>query len=75
MPLDLYTRLKRSMKQNVGQDLAEVSSFLEELPHSLRIELSLYIHEQTYTKLYFLKKKTMSFIAWICPLFKTFAVT
>jgi CRP-like cAMP-binding protein len=36
----------------------------------LKIEVSLYLHEETYKIMKFLEGKSMSFIAWICPLLK-----
>jgi len=47
---------------------------MEDLPNNLKIELSLYIHEQTYKHIYFMRDKSMSLIAWICPLLKTYIV-
>jgi len=75
LPLDLYTRLKQSLKYNFSQDIDDLNDFLKDLPHNLKIELSLYIHEETYKHIYFMKDKTMSLIAWICPLLKTYLVT
>lgn len=34
------------------------------------IEVSLFLHEQTYKKISFLQSRTNSFKAWICPLLK-----
>jgi hypothetical protein len=48
---------------------------MSELPHNLRIELSLYIHEETYKNIFFLTDKTISFIAWVCPQLKTYIIT
>jgi hypothetical protein len=48
---------------------------MDELPHKLKIEISLYLHEDTYKKINFLHDKSMSFIAWICPLLKPYVIT
>ena len=48
---------------------------MDELPHKLKIEISLYLHEDTYKKINFLHDKSLSFIAWICPLLKPYVVT
>ena len=45
---------------------------MDDLPHNLKIELSLYLHEETYKMMGFLKDKSMSFITWICPLLKPY---
>ena len=38
----------------------------------MAIELSLYIHQTTISKLQFLRSnQSQSFLAWICPLIKT----
>ena len=43
---------------------------MNDLPHKLKLEVSLYIHETTYKKIFLFKGKPSSFIAWICPLLK-----
>jgi len=48
---------------------------MEELPHKVRIETSMYINLKTYTQMNFLHDKSISFIAWVCPLFKHCQVT
>jgi hypothetical protein len=47
-----------------------MAEFLEDLPQGLRLEVSLFVHESTYRKIIFLKDRSSSFIAWICPLLK-----
>jgi hypothetical protein len=56
--MEFYIRLKRSVSNNLGQDFEEINTFTKELPHNLRIELSLYIHEETYKSIAFLRDKT-----------------
>lgn len=48
----------------------ELTNFIEELPHKLKIETSLYIYEDRYNKVKFLKGRSPSFITWLCPLLK-----
>lgn len=43
---------------------------MSELPHKLKLEVSLYIHDETYKKINAFKKRSSAFIAWICPLLK-----
>jgi len=43
---------------------------VSELPHKLKLEVSLYIHETTYKKIHVLRGKSSGFIAWICPLLR-----
>ena len=53
----------------------EVNQFVEELPQKLKIEVSLFLHEQTYRRINFLRESSSSFKAWVCPLLKPFIVT
>ena len=46
------------------------SDFVGELPLDLKTPLSIYIYEEVYTQVDFLKNKELRFISWICPLFK-----
>ena len=71
-PLELFVKLKQSLKYNYSQDFDDYSNFVDELPHNLKIEVSLYLHEETYKKMKFLQDKSMSYIAWICPLLKPY---
>ena len=50
----------------------DLNDFVEALPHKLKIEVSLFIHEKTYKNVAFLKLQSPSFIAWICPYLKPF---
>lgn len=43
---------------------------MNDIPQKLKIEISLYLHEETYIKIRFLHDKSLSFIAWICPLLR-----
>ena len=72
LPLDLYQRLKQSMKYNYTQDIEDLNAFVDDLPQNLKVEVSLFIHEQTYKKISFLKNRSDSFIAWVCPLLKPY---
>lgn len=74
LPLELYSRLKKSVTKSVNQDTEEMNQFLDALPNNLRIEVSLYLHEETYKHLNFLHDKSMSLVAWICPLLKTYLI-
>lgn len=43
---------------------------MENLPHNLKIQVSLYIYEQRYNRIAFFKDRTPSFVSWMCPLLK-----
>ena len=47
-----------------------MNNFVQDLPHSLKVEVSLYIYEERYKKLKFFKDRSPTFISWLCPLLK-----
>jgi hypothetical protein len=74
LPLDLYLRIKQSLRYNSKRDLEDLNNFVDELPHKLKIEVSLFIHEEIYKQVDFLRNRSSSFKAWICPLLKPYLV-
>ena len=71
LPLDLYLRLKQSIRYNYQKNHDDENEFIADLPKNLANEVALFIHEELYTKIKFLKCNSIpSFLAWICPLFK-----
>ena len=70
LPLNLYQRLKQSLRYKYSKDYNDQNNFIAELPYNLRVETALYIHENNYNSIAFLRERTDSFIAWICPLMK-----
>lgn len=46
----------------------DINLFVDDLPHKLKIEVSLYIYEERYKKIKFFQGKSPSFISWLCPL-------
>lgn len=70
LPLSLYTRLKQSLRYKYNKDIEDLNEFVDELPQNLKIEVSLFIHEQTYNRILFFKGRSDAFIAWICPLLR-----
>ena len=69
-PLDLYIQIKKTMGYEIKKDINDLNNFLEELPHKIKIELSLYIYEARYSKIKFFQDRSASFISWMCPLLK-----
>jgi hypothetical protein len=53
----------------------DLNNFVEELPHQLKIEVSLFLHEKTYKKIPYLIGRADSFKAWICPLLKPLLIS
>lgn len=70
LPLELYGQITQSLTVNYGQIDQDLFTFVEELPHNLKIQVSYYLHQETYKTIHFLQDKKISFIAWICPLLK-----
>ena len=52
----------------------ELNQFMDVLPQGLKIEVSLFIHENTYKKIWFLQGQARTFIAFICPMLKPLCV-
>ena len=48
-------------------------NFVDDLPHKMKVEMSLFIHEKRFKKIKFFKNKTISFITWLCPLLRPYA--
>jgi len=47
---------------------------VEELPHKLKIELSMVIHSKMYQNIKFFKGKDSSFLVWVAMLLKPLSV-
>lgn len=70
LPLELYEQLKQSLKYDYNKDRNDINHFVEELPHQLRLQVSLHIHEQTYKTIDIFRNRSAAFISWVCPLLK-----
>ena len=70
LPLDLYERLRQAVKYDYNKDRNDINNFVSDLPHKLKLEVSLFIHEHTYKKIDCFKGRSSAFIAWICPLLR-----
>jgi hypothetical protein len=76
LPLDIYIDTKKTIEYELEKNrIEEYQKFIDEQPHKLKIQLSMYLHESRYQKIKFLKDKNKSFITWICPLLKPFPYT
>ena len=49
-----------------------MNEFVDGLPYGLKEEVSMFIHENTYKNVYFLRQQSKSFITWICPHLKPY---
>lgn len=68
LPENLYIRLIKSLQYVHQKSMEDVNTFVDELPHKLKIEVSLYIYEERYKNIMFFQGKSPSFISWLCPL-------
>ena len=57
IPLDLYYRIHKAINYSVKEDINDLNVFVEELPSKLKVEVSLFIHEETYKKILFLNER------------------
>lgn len=71
----MYSKLKCSLKSEYGHDIDDINELMEEIPHKLKIELSLHLYDQKYKTIRFFQGKTQAFASWIYPLIKPFYAT
>lgn len=72
LPIDVYVECKNNLHYSANHDIDDVQQFIDDLPHLLKIQFSLVIHEQKYQIIKFLNKKSLIFITWLCPLLKPY---
>lgn len=70
LPLDLFIKIKKSMGYESQKQMNDLHNFIQELPHKLKTEVSLYVYEQRYNKIKFFRDRNVSFILWMCPILK-----
>ena len=75
LPLELFTRMKQSIVYTEKKDINDLNEFVEDLPQKLRVEVSLFIHEDTFKKIVLLRDKDDQFKAWFCPMLKPLLIT
>ena len=67
---DLYIRLKKALRYDHSRNAEDKFKLLKELPASLRVELSIEMHQEMITRIPFFQNKPAQFIAFIGPLLK-----
>ena len=73
LPFKLYEELKKFVSLEQNKDLYEVNNFIDDLPHRLKISTGLYIYEEKFNKMVYLKSiEQPSFLSWLCPLLKPY---
>jgi hypothetical protein len=68
--LALYNKCVRTVHYDHSKKSKDHIEFLDELPHKIKLELAMKIHEQMYQDIKFFKNKEKSFIAWIGTLMR-----
>jgi hypothetical protein len=68
--IELFNKLARTIKYDHTKKKKDILQFIEELPHKLKLELAMVIHQKMYSSVAFFKDKDKSFIAWIATLIR-----
>jgi Ion channel len=70
--IDLLTfnKLVKTIKYDHSKKQKDVIKFMEELPHKLKLELSLVMIHKMYSNVRFFEDKDKSFLAWVARLIK-----
>lgn len=63
-----FNKLVKTIKYDHSKKQKDVIGFMEELPHKLKLELSLIMINRMYYNVTFFQKKDKSFIAWVARL-------
>lgn len=58
------------MKYDYHRDKNDINQFVDELPYKAKLQVSLFIHEDTYKRIDIFRQRSSAFISWICPLLK-----
>jgi hypothetical protein len=72
--IELFNKLARTIKFDYSKKQKDILQFIEELPHKLRLELSMVIHSKMYQNIPFFRGKDSSFIVWMATSIKSLVV-
>lgn len=67
----LFKKLARTVKYDAQKKSKHVNEFMAELPHKLRLELMVFIHQKMYSTINFFKERDESYLAWVVSNLKT----
>lgn len=67
---DFYNEISRSIQFNHRKKEKEFSLFMDDLPHKLRLGLSMILYEKMYKTINFMQGKDPSFIAWVSAILR-----
>lgn len=65
-----YEELRQSLQFETERDLSDVIKFVNELPHRLKIELSVKIHREIIKNIPFFSNKDREFVVFVGPMLK-----
>ena len=67
---ELYKKCKKTLEYTQNNEYEEMNKFLDELPHNLKMDVSLFIYEERYKNIKFFHDKSSSFLQWVCRLLR-----
>lgn len=71
IPFKLFQELQKTISFGDHKDINEVNTFIDNLPHKLKMETAMYIYEEKFKKMrYFSQIQQPSLLSWVCPLLK-----
>ena len=70
LPLKLCSDIVKNLRSGFNRDKDDKSIFVEELPNNLRNEICIYMYQEIYKTIDFLKGKPTLFLSWICPMLR-----
>ena len=69
---EIYIKLKKAIQRDIYSPNAfNKISFLNELPHSLKVQLSLFMHASIMKNISFFRDKSPQFLAYVGPYLKS----
>jgi hypothetical protein len=68
---ELYEKVRKTIKYDLGQNQRDKMQFLQELPNKLRLELSHIMHNKAMRKLNFFKDQPNDFFVYTAPFLKS----
>ncbi len=62
----MYNKLVKALRYDHCKKSKDLTQFMEELPHKLKLELAMVINKKMYSSIsFFMNKNDQVFIAWI----------
>lgn len=71
---EFYNELSKHLQYDHRKKSKDLITFMEHLPHKLRLELAMVLHRKLYSHISFFIGKDKSFIAWMTTLLRPFNI-